>query len=367
MVLSAFFTLFCSLSHFFPFHHGWSLCIWHQGIRPNKHDSHVHSVRCLRPECNGLSQAVSTHQRLNSPHQLGASYSIIHSSTRLRLYPTIWNSKLFDLSVPCLVSHNPIQTELLFYIVMLKRCLILESSRHSRLIQIIGIILILVRFADWPYELTFHNIQAQMEQPIESGQTCWATWGSGVLILNFIGDTLANLFLSGLFVRRLFKHLKVRTNMIVNQRSQLVEYIARKSLVCLILTFLVNLTMNLFKLTSFLGDRSDAFTPLFEIIESTLLVEALRVDHENLQSNHFCESCGFIIAASTVGDGTGRTRRKSSIVRVLSGSQLKDMSPTLNEVSKPEESFTVNMNSVQHDRHELHHRPEWNNNDYRMF
>lgn len=59
---------------------------------------------------------------------------------------------------------------------MLKRCLILESTRHSRLIQIIGIILILVRFADWPYELTFHNIQAQMEQPIESGQTCWATW-----------------------------------------------------------------------------------------------------------------------------------------------------------------------------------------------
>ncbi|KAI8582568.1 hypothetical protein K450DRAFT_292817 [Umbelopsis ramanniana AG] len=240
---------------------------------------------------------------------------------------------------PFLVSCWHI-TYLLFYIVMLKRCLILESSRHSRLIQIIGIVLILVRFADWPYELTFHNIQAQMEQPIESGQTCWATWGSGVLILNFIGDTLANLFLSGLFVRRLFKHLKVRTNMIVNQRSQLVEYIARKSL---------------------------AFTPLFEIIESTLLVEALRVDHENLHSNHFCESCGFIIAASTLGDGTGRTRRKSSIVRVLSGSQLKDMAPALNEVSKPEESFTVSMNSIHHDRHELHHRPEWNNNDYRMF
>ncbi|CAO3672253.1 unnamed protein product [Umbelopsis ramanniana] len=251
---------------------------------------------------------------------------------------------------------------------MLRRCLILESTRHARLIQIVGIILILVRFADWPYELTFHNIQAQMEQPIESGQTCWATWGSGVLILNFIGDTLANLFLSGLFVRRLFKHLQVRTNMIVNQRSQLVEYIARKSLVCLILTFLVNLTMNLFKLTSFLGDRSDAFTPLFEIIESTLLVEALRVDHENLHSNHFCESCGFIIAASSEGgDGTGRTRRKSSIVRVLSGSQLKERTTALNDISKPEESFTVNMNSVNHDRHELHHRPEWNNNDYRMF
>jgi hypothetical protein len=45
--------------------------------------------------------------------------------------------------------------------------------------------------------------------------------------------------------------------MIVNQRSALVEYIARKSLVCLILTFLVNLVMNLLKITSFIGDRSD--------------------------------------------------------------------------------------------------------------
>lgn len=45
--------------------------------------------------------------------------------------------------------------------------------------------------------------------------------------------------------------------MIVNQRSALVEYIARKSLICLILTFLVNLLMNLLKITSFLGDRSD--------------------------------------------------------------------------------------------------------------
>jgi len=107
---------------------------------------------------------------------------------------------------------------------------------------------------------------------------------------------------------------------------------------------------------------------LFEIIESTLLVEALRVDHENLHSDHFCESCGFIIAASSEGaDGTGRTRRQSSIVRVLSGSQLKERTTALNEISKPEESFTVNMNSVNHDRHELHHRPEWNNNDYRMF
>ncbi|KAH8552747.1 hypothetical protein BGW37DRAFT_423880 [Umbelopsis sp. PMI_123] len=251
---------------------------------------------------------------------------------------------------------------------MLRRCLILESIQHARFIKIVGIILILIRFADWPYELTFHNIQAQMDEPIESGQTCWATWGSGVLILNFIGDTLANLFLSGLFVRRLFKHLQVQTSMIVNQKSQLVEYIARKSLVCLILTFLVNLIMNIFKLTSFLGDRSDAFTPFFEIIESTLLVEALRVDHENLNNTNFCDSCGFIIASNSGGGGgAGRTRRQSSIVRVLSGSPFKDRLTLSGDITKPEESFTVTMNSINHDRHELHDRPEWNNNDYRMF
>ncbi|CAM0140861.1 unnamed protein product [Umbelopsis sp. WA50703] len=207
-----------------------------------------------------------------------------------------------------------------------------------------------------------------MDLPIESGQTCWATWGSGVLILNFIGDTLANLFLSGLFVRRLYKHLQIQTNMIVNQRSALVEYIARKSLVCLILTFLVNLVMNLLKITSFIGDRSDAFTPFFEIVESTLLVEALRVDHENLKIHqNFCESCGFVIAASSGGggarNGRSNTRRPSSLVRVLSD----PISPTDLDITKPEESFTVTMNSIHRDRSELHERPEWNNNDYRMF
>jgi hypothetical protein len=60
-----------------------------------------------------------------------------------------------------------------------------------------------------------------------------------------------------LLLYRLFKHLQVQTSMIVNQRSALVEYIARKSLICLILTFLVNLLMNLLKITNFLGDRSD--------------------------------------------------------------------------------------------------------------
>lgn len=43
----------------------------------------------------------------------------------------------------------------------------------------------------------------------------------------------------------------------MSHRNQVIEYIARKSLICLILTFVVNLIMNLFKVTKFLGDRSD--------------------------------------------------------------------------------------------------------------
>lgn len=51
--------------------------------------------------------------------------------------------------------------------------------------------------------------------------------------------------------------MQIQSGMIVNKRSALVEYIARKSLICLILTFLVNLVMNLLKIFRFLGDRSD--------------------------------------------------------------------------------------------------------------
>lgn len=43
----------------------------------------------------------------------------------------------------------------------------------------------------------------------------------------------------------------------MSHRNQVIEYIARKSLICLILTFVVNLIMNLFKVTKFLGNRSD--------------------------------------------------------------------------------------------------------------
>ena len=108
-----------------------------------------------------------------------------------------------------------------------------------------------------------------------------------------------------------------------------------------------------------------AFTPFFEIIESTLLVEALRVEHENLNNDHFCESCGFVIAAESGGAArSGRTtRRRFSIVRVLS-TPLNEAQSI--DITKPEESFTVTMTSITN-RQELHNRPEWNNNDYRMF
>lgn len=43
----------------------------------------------------------------------------------------------------------------------------------------------------------------------------------------------------------------------MSHHNCVIEYIARKSLVCLALTFVVNLIMNLFKVTTFLGDRSD--------------------------------------------------------------------------------------------------------------
>lgn len=77
----------------------------------------------------------------------------------------------------------------------------------------------------------------------------------GVLILNFIGDAIANLFLSGMFVRRLYKH--IRSTQSSTPQNQMIEYIARKSLTCLALTFFVNLAMNLLKVTTFIGEYSD--------------------------------------------------------------------------------------------------------------
>ncbi|KAL7315030.1 hypothetical protein PS15m_006536 [Mucor circinelloides] len=176
---------------------------------------------------------------------------------------------------------------------MFMRLIILELDRYSRWIKVVGVLLITLRAADWPYELAFHSItQRMMDQTPQSGSQCWAEWGAGVIILNFVGDALANLFLSGMFVRRLFIHINMSKSLMSHQ-NKVIERIARKSLICLAFTFVVNLAMNLLKVTMFIGDHSDAFTVYFEIIESTLLVEALRNDssHGNTPHTSFCESC----------------------------------------------------------------------------
>ncbi|KAG0787401.1 hypothetical protein G6F26_010112 [Rhizopus arrhizus] len=176
---------------------------------------------------------------------------------------------------------------------MFMRLIILELDRYSRWIKAIGVLLIGLRFADWPYELAFISIQqAIMAQSPNNGATCWAIWGKGVIILNFVSDSLANLFLSGMFIRRLFVHIN-HSKTLSSPHSQLIEKIARKSLLCFAFTFVVNLTMNLLKVTMFLGTESDAFTVYFQLIESTLLIEALRNDSVmKAESNALiCESC----------------------------------------------------------------------------
>ncbi|CEP11111.1 hypothetical protein [Parasitella parasitica] len=176
---------------------------------------------------------------------------------------------------------------------MFMRLIILELDKYSRWIKAIGVLLITLRAADWPYELAFHSItQRMMDQAPQSGSQCWAEWGAGVIILNFVGDALANLFLSGMFVRRLFIHINMSKSLMSHQ-NKVIERIAQKSLMCLAFTFVVNLAMNLLKVTMFLGDHSDAFTVYFEIIESTLLVEALRNDGNYVDTSHvyFCEGC----------------------------------------------------------------------------
>ncbi|KAI8089168.1 uncharacterized protein BX664DRAFT_235140, partial [Halteromyces radiatus] len=173
---------------------------------------------------------------------------------------------------------------------MFLRLLILESDKNSLWIKIVGIALIALRFADWPYELAFLPVEQTLINASDAGTTCWAIWANGVIILNFIGDALANLFLSGMFVRRLYGHIR-RSRKVMSHHNCVIEYIARKSLICLALTFVVNLIMNLFKVTMFLGDRSDAFTVYFAIIESTLLVEALRVDHPGIRDQSSCHQC----------------------------------------------------------------------------
>ncbi|KAG2174216.1 hypothetical protein INT43_004237 [Umbelopsis isabellina] len=183
---------------------------------------------------------------------------------------------------------------LLMYTVMLLRVLVICDFKHTKTIKTIGIILILIRFADWPFELTYRQIVDKVSsQSAVDGQTCWASWGTGVVTLNFIGDTLANLFLSGLFLGRLYTHYQAQKGMTTTQ-NPLIGVVVKKSLLCFILTFVVNLIMNILKLSQFLGDYSDALTPFFEVVESTLLVEALRFEPEKMGSHAYCQNCGMV-------------------------------------------------------------------------
>lgn len=44
---------------------------------------------------------------------------------------------------------------------------------------------------------------------------------------------------------------------LMSHQNKVIERIARKSLICLAFTFVVNLAMNLLKVTMFIGDHSD--------------------------------------------------------------------------------------------------------------
>ena len=49
----------------------------------------------------------------------------------------------------------------------------------------------------------------------------------------------------------------------MSRQNRVIEHIARKSLWCLILTFVDNLVMNILKVTMFLGNRSDVINFFF--------------------------------------------------------------------------------------------------------
>ncbi|CAO3673077.1 unnamed protein product [Umbelopsis vinacea] len=159
----------------------------------------------------------------------------------------------------------------------------------------IGVCLIVIRFADWPFELAYRSIVFKVSsQSATDGQTCWASWGTGVVLLNFVGDVLANLFLSGLFLGRLYQHYKTQKGLTTTQ-NPLIGIVVRKSLYCFILTFIINLIMNILKISMFIGNQSDALTVGFEVIESTLLVEALRFEPEKMGTHAYCQNCGIIV------------------------------------------------------------------------
>lgn len=60
---------------------------------------------------------------------------------------------------------------------MFKRLIILESDKDSLWIKVVGLFLIALRLADWPYELAFHSLQQQiMTQHVAFGSNCLAQW-----------------------------------------------------------------------------------------------------------------------------------------------------------------------------------------------
>ncbi|RUO95479.1 hypothetical protein BC936DRAFT_143937, partial [Jimgerdemannia flammicorona] len=138
----------------------------------------------------------------------------------------------------------------------------------------------------WPYELltyqqSFLSAGTSVNRQVTSDgdvAACQIVWNKYVLYLNFVGDTLASLSFGGIFVQRLRSHISAARWITTNSKSNLVEQVARKSLWCLIFSLAANAVMNILKITNYIGDSSDNLTVYFQLIESTLIVEALRAD-----------------------------------------------------------------------------------------
>ncbi|RUS19491.1 hypothetical protein BC937DRAFT_87394 [Endogone sp. FLAS-F59071] len=225
---------------------------------------------------------------------------------------------------------------------MLLRCLVVvENPQQARMIKIIGGFLLLLRFADWPYEISTYylslsatnneSFQPAADQPV----VCYVAWEPGVLYLGFIADTLANLFFGGLFLYRLRKHL-AEYRWVTHYGDNLddrIEKLARKSLICLIIGICCNLVMNLLKITSYIGAASDDLTCYFNIAESTLVVEALRGDPYKAASDYVCENCGIqMTAKSHANSKHSKFSKLSSMNRTA-----VDLEQQVDEVDKVEE------------------------------
>lgn len=61
---------------------------------------------------------------------------------------------------------------------MFQRLIILEADHHSKWIKLVGLLFIAVRFADWPYELTLHQLSNNNvgSSSVFTQGTCWAQW-----------------------------------------------------------------------------------------------------------------------------------------------------------------------------------------------